>query len=116
MTVNNAIRRGVGDYNKLDLLSEMEAIRKKVFTPYNIKKGFIDTGIWPFKPQIAYEFIENNKIPVTAKAGLDLSYAGQDIEAMRAVVTHKKAIKHTRDNRILVLSCSTIEGTEFNEL
>jgi hypothetical protein len=94
--VSDATRRGVGNFNNINLFYNMHEIREKVFTIHNIKAGFKRTGIYPYNPQRIYDFIEANKIVVPpANPQLDMSYLNDEIPdtPLTPLTTKKRALE-----------------------
>jgi hypothetical protein len=48
--IDNALRRGIFDYNRLDFIAAIQKIRAETYKSSTIQSAFKKTGIVPFKP------------------------------------------------------------------
>lgn len=57
--VDNAIRLGSSDFDRLDFLAAFNWMRSQTFTTSTIQSAFRKTGFWPYNPEIVLEKIRS---------------------------------------------------------
>jgi hypothetical protein len=96
--IDDATRTGCTSFNKVEFLAAIESIRAKTFTKRTIRRGWQETGLIPYKPDVVLDKLRRDEFqhalqrPATPSTPPLLSSSPRLMETPHTIRTLKKNV------------------------